>query len=169
MVTVTWLDAYQVCRPFKFSALFAVVCLTPGLATANNIPSSSELQEDITTTTVKPISSLNYSRKANDLLLGKPTLTVSPIQYDLLKSRSENLAPEIIGQQPEQPESPPIDKSQYNLLNPTPRRLWRSFNPSRPSKTDTPFTVDAGAFQIESDLVTYTRGCYALLLNWRHE
>ncbi|OKH50323.1 hypothetical protein NIES2101_19900 [Calothrix sp. HK-06] len=65
--------------------------------------------------------------------------------------------PYEITQQPNQPESPPPDKSQYNLFNPTPKKFLRSFNPGRPSKTDTPFTVDAGRVQIESDLVTYTR------------
>ncbi|BDA75814.1 hypothetical protein CAL7716_099800 (plasmid) [Calothrix sp. PCC 7716] len=49
------------------------------------------------------------------------------------------------------------DKSQYNLFNPTPRELMRAFNAGRPSKTDTPFTIDAGHYQIEADFFTYTR------------
>jgi len=52
--------------------------------------------------------------------------------------------------------TPPPDKSQYTIFNPTPRRYWRPFNTDRPSKTDSPFTIDAGAFQIETDVVNYT-------------
>ncbi len=48
------------------------------------------------------------------------------------------------------------DKSQYTLLNPTPIDLRRAYNTDRPSKTDSPFTLDAGAFQIESDLANWT-------------
>lgn len=33
----------------------------------------------------------------------------------------------------------------------------REFNTDRPDKTETPYTVDAGHFQFETDLVTYTR------------
>jgi hypothetical protein len=47
------------------------------------------------------------------------------------------------------------DKSHYNLLNPTPRSFMREMDTDRPDKTETPFTVDAGHFQIESDLVAF--------------
>jgi hypothetical protein len=47
------------------------------------------------------------------------------------------------------------DKSQYHLFNPTPRALMREMSADRPDKTESPFTVDAGHFQIESDLVAY--------------
>lgn len=57
----------------------------------------------------------------------------------------------------EQPSSAPKpDKSGYTLFRPTPRNLWRPFNSDRPSKTDSPFTIDAGAFQVETDAVNYT-------------
>ncbi len=51
------------------------------------------------------------------------------------------------------------DKSGYNLFNPTPRALMRELNADRPDKTDCPFTVDAGHFQIEMDFanLTYNR------------
>jgi len=51
------------------------------------------------------------------------------------------------------------DKSQYNLFNPTPKDLMRELSPDRPDKTDTPFTVDAGHFQLEMDFanLTYNR------------
>ena len=47
------------------------------------------------------------------------------------------------------------DKSEFTILNPTPIELRRGFNTDRPSKTDSPFTIDAGAFQIESDVATF--------------
>ncbi len=50
-----------------------------------------------------------------------------------------------------------VDKSQYNLFNPTPRKYWRDFNPDRPGKTETPLTIDAGNFSVEADLFTYTK------------
>ncbi|MDX2097443.1 MAG: transporter [Leptolyngbyaceae cyanobacterium bins.59] len=118
----------------------------------------TEFQEQSATPTVKSLALLNYSFKARDLLLDRSTLTISRVQDGLFSSPRANLPSGILSQQPEKPENqPPPDKSQYTLFNPTPRKFWRSFNPSRPSKTDSPFTVDAGAFQIESDLVTYTR------------
>lgn len=48
------------------------------------------------------------------------------------------------------------DKGGYNLFNPTPREFMREMSTDRPDKTESPYTVDAGHFQIESDLVTYS-------------
>jgi hypothetical protein len=48
------------------------------------------------------------------------------------------------------------DKSQYTIFNPTPIGLRRAYNTDRPSKTDSPFTIDAGVFQIESDVANWT-------------
>lgn len=48
------------------------------------------------------------------------------------------------------------DKSSYNLFNPTPNALMREMNTDRPDKTESPYTVDAGHFQLEMDLVSYT-------------
>src|SRR5688572_9385162 len=48
------------------------------------------------------------------------------------------------------------DKSQYHLFNPTPVALMREMSTDRPDKTESAYTVDAGHFQIESDLATYT-------------
>jgi hypothetical protein len=48
--------------------------------------------------------------------------------------------------------TPAPNKSQYTLFNPTPIDLRRPYNTDRPSKTDSPYTVDAGVFQIESDV-----------------
>lgn len=49
------------------------------------------------------------------------------------------------------------DKSAYNLFNPTPNSLLRELNTDRPDKTESPYTLDAGHFQIESDLFTFTQ------------
>jgi len=48
------------------------------------------------------------------------------------------------------------DKSGFNLFNPTPRNLLRELSTDRPDKTESPYTVDAGHFQIESDLVNFS-------------
>ena len=50
---------------------------------------------------------------------------------------------------------PSPDKSQYNLFNPTPRELMRAFSTDRPTKSNVPYTVDAGHFQYEGDIFTY--------------
>ena len=50
----------------------------------------------------------------------------------------------------------PVDKSQYHLFNPTPASLMREMSTDRPDRTESPYTVDAGHFQIEADLASYT-------------
>src|SRR5947199_4999027 len=55
--------------------------------------------------------------------------------------------------------TPPPDKSQYTLFNPTPVDLRRPYNTDRPSKTDSPFTIDAGVLQLESDVANWTLDC----------
>jgi outer membrane putative beta-barrel porin/alpha-amylase len=55
------------------------------------------------------------------------------------------------------PTPPPTpDKSQYTFFNPTPIDLRRPYNTDRPSKTDSPYTIDAGVFQVESDVWNWT-------------
>lgn len=49
------------------------------------------------------------------------------------------------------------EKSQYTLFNPTPQNLMRDMSTDRPDKTESPYTVDAGHFQFEADLVNFTR------------
>lgn len=51
---------------------------------------------------------------------------------------------------------PSGNKASYTLLNPTPIRLMREFNTDRPDKTEGPYTVDAGHFQLEMDFATFT-------------
>ncbi|HSH96220.1 MAG TPA: transporter [Roseimicrobium sp.] len=52
------------------------------------------------------------------------------------------------------------DKSQFTLLNPTPRELMRKLSTDRPDLTESPYTVDAGHFQFETDLLNYTYDRY---------
>ncbi len=47
------------------------------------------------------------------------------------------------------------EKSQYNLFHPTPTSLLREMSADRPDKTESPYTVDAGHFQIETDFVIW--------------
>lgn len=49
-----------------------------------------------------------------------------------------------------------VDKSQYNLFNPTPDDQLRPFSTDRPGKTHSSLTLDAGHFQLESDFWNYT-------------
>lgn len=48
------------------------------------------------------------------------------------------------------------DKSSYNLFNPVPADLLRELSPDRPDKTESPYTVDAGHFQLEMDFANFT-------------
>ncbi len=48
------------------------------------------------------------------------------------------------------------DKNQYWLFNPVPADQMRSFSTDRPTKSNLPYTVDAGHFQYETDLANFT-------------
>jgi len=48
------------------------------------------------------------------------------------------------------------DKGGYTLFNPVPNALLRELSPDRPDKTESPYTVDAGRFQLEMDFANYT-------------
>ena len=50
-----------------------------------------------------------------------------------------------------------VDKNQFHLFNPTPTEHLRALNTDRPDKTESPYTVDAGHFQLEMDLATFDR------------
>src|ERR1700676_3207381 len=52
------------------------------------------------------------------------------------------------------------DKSGYSLFNPTPDDQMRKFTPDRPTKGFSVRTVDAGHFELETDLVNYTYSKY---------
>jgi Putative MetA-pathway of phenol degradation len=47
------------------------------------------------------------------------------------------------------------EKDQYWLLDPTPENELRSFSTDRPPKSNSPYTVDAGHFQYETDLISF--------------
>ncbi len=53
------------------------------------------------------------------------------------------------------------DKDQYTLLNPTPRELMREMSTDRPDLTESPYSVDAGHFQVEADLLSYSYDRYS--------
>lgn len=65
------------------------------------------------------------------------------------------LAPGVIAAPAESAAS--AEKSGYSLFQRTPRALMRELSTDRPDKTESAYTVDAGHFQIEMDLVTYTQ------------
>jgi len=48
------------------------------------------------------------------------------------------------------------DKRRYNLFHPTPDVLLREMATDRPDKTESAYSVDAGHYQIEMDLLSYT-------------
>ena len=52
------------------------------------------------------------------------------------------------------PDEAPPDKSVYDFLHPTPNELMREMSTDRPDQTESPYTVDAGHFQVEIDLVS---------------
>jgi hypothetical protein len=54
------------------------------------------------------------------------------------------------------PAPPPPDKSGFNLFNPTPVADFRGFCTDRPTKSTGLCTVDAGVWQVESDVFNYT-------------
>ena len=62
----------------------------------------------------------------------------------------------LAGEEPSPTTTPVPDKSRYTLFNPTPIELRRAYNTDRPSKTDSPYTIDAGVFQIDTDLANWT-------------
>ena len=53
------------------------------------------------------------------------------------------------------------DKTAYSLFDPVPADQLRSFSTDRPGKTHSSLTVDAGHFQVESDIVNYTYDHYS--------
>ena len=61
----------------------------------------------------------------------------------------------------EQPTSEPdareVDKSRFTLFNPAPKEALREFNSDRPDVTESPYTLDAGHFQYEAGLFSFTR------------
>jgi hypothetical protein len=50
----------------------------------------------------------------------------------------------------------PMGKSRYTVFNPTPVELMRELSTDRPDRTESPYTVDAGHVQIETEPFSYT-------------
>lgn len=48
-------------------------------------------------------------------------------------------------------------KSGYHLFRPTPSSLMRDLSTDRPDLTESPYTVDAGHFQLELEVASYSR------------
>jgi len=63
----------------------------------------------------------------------------------------------IVGVATAEADAPTPDKSAYTVFHPTPDNLLRSLCTDRPTKSTAPCTVDAGHWQIESDVYNYTR------------
>jgi hypothetical protein len=53
-------------------------------------------------------------------------------------------------------EGPAVDKSAFNLFNPTPSQYLREMDKDGPGATESPYTVDAGHFQIEMTLLAFS-------------
>jgi hypothetical protein len=85
------------------------------------------------------VSSMCAARLAR-LAIGAMALS-SPACADGATSSSDAAAP---------------DKSGYNLLNPTPDDEMRKFTPDRPTKGYSVRTVDAGHFELETDIINDT-------------
>ena len=57
----------------------------------------------------------------------------------------------------DEPTPPQPDKSGYTVFNPAPDDQLRSLCTDRPTKSTSPCTVDAGHWQVESDVYNYTQ------------
>jgi len=62
----------------------------------------------------------------------------------------------VAGAEPPSAGKPAVDKSVFNLFNPTPTEYLRAMDRDGPGATESPYTVDAGHFQVEMTLVDYT-------------
>jgi hypothetical protein len=49
------------------------------------------------------------------------------------------------------------EKGRYSLFDPTPDQLLRDMTTDRPDTTESPFTVDAGRLQVETNLLGFSR------------
>jgi len=80
------------------------------------------------------------------------------IRIELVQTATASLllALAALGAAAQETNSVPPDKSAYTLFNPTPVESLREMSPDRPDKTDSPFTVDAGHFQLEMDFANFT-------------
>jgi hypothetical protein len=66
------------------------------------------------------------------------------------------IAAPVIRASAQETNSVPPDKGGYNLFNPVPENLLRDLSPDRPDATESPYTVDAGHYQLEMDFANFT-------------
>lgn len=92
-----------------------------------------------------------------------PSLLISTMMFLMAGAVAFRHAGEAPPKQPPGDRSPAseaptvtLDKSQFNLFNPTPEDALRPFSTARPGKTHSSLTVDAGHFQIEGDFRNYS-------------
>jgi hypothetical protein len=88
------------------------------------------------------------------------SIALSALLFGFVQVACSQTAPTETFGAPETPPPKPIDRSQYNLFNPTPANEMRDFNPDRPSVTNGPYTVDPGHWLLEVGLFEYTRDRY---------
>src|SRR6266571_4874047 len=75
------------------------------------------------------------------------------ILFGLLAAASLSMA---AGKESAGAAKPEVDKSVFNIFNPTPPEDLRALDTDGPGSTESPYTVDAGHFQVEMTLVSYT-------------
>ena len=83
---------------------------------------------------------------------GRLPLSAVLFLLPLAESQAQSAAREIVA--PNRSVAP--DKSGYTLFQPTPREFLRELSTDRPDKTESPYTVDAGHFQLEMDFANFT-------------
>jgi hypothetical protein len=67
--------------------------------------------------------------------------------------------PSVRAEEPEEEDAQmSSEKSGYSVFNPTPRQLMREFASDRPDQTESPYTIDAGHFQLDMDFANWTSG-----------
>lgn len=71
------------------------------------------------------------------------------LHYFALTGLLSLAAPALAQQEP--PKPCPYDSARFDVFHPVPRNRLRPLRPDRPGVTESPFTVDAGHFQLEMD------------------
>src|SRR5438128_1706566 len=85
--------------------------------------------------------------------MGLPMTRMRNVLCGLLATTMLGMA---AGVEPARVGKPEVDKSVFNLFNPTPAEYLRALDTDGPGSTESPYTVDAGHFQVEMTLVGYT-------------
>jgi len=88
-------------------------------------------------------------------LLGSSFAKRIPLLFSALAGNSPELGAAEPGFTPTTQFPAAIDKRDFNLFHPTPSSLLRELATDRPDRTEAPFTVDAGHFQLEMDILNY--------------